>query len=190
MASGGSQRSAVQIYVCIMCDDDAGTKHLIQSLFLAMAQSTANGKSLISSKTHYEVLKVSRTATFEEIKTAHRNLARLSHPDKVAGNECTFRQLQKAWECLRDEQSRKAYDEELAVKEAKLKSRRQAAMPLSLSGMEVGQDDESGELVYVYACRCGEEVHVWQQDVPPAKQTILTDCSGCSFTYSIVNDLT
>ena len=155
-----------------------------------MAQSTANDGSPTSSMTHYEVLQVSRTATLEEIKTAHRNLARQSHPDKVSGNEGTFRQLQKAWECLRDEESRKAYDEELAIKEAKLKSKRQAAMPLSLSETEVGQDDDSGELVYVYPCRCGEEVHIWKEEVPPLNESVLADCPGCSFTYSVVNDLT
>ena len=153
-----------------------------------MAQDATNGRPTSSSKTHYEVLGVSRTASLEEIKSAHRNLARQSHPDKVAGNEDSFRLLQSAWECLRQEDSRQAYNEELSLKETKFNSKRQAAMPLSLAATEVGQGDND-ELVYIYACRCGQEVQVWQDELPPRNESILTECPGCSFAYSIVNDL-
>jgi len=154
-----------------------------------MTQATAIDGLLHSSKTHYEVLGVSRTASLEEIKAAHRKQARQTHPDKVAGNEGTFRLLQSAWECLRQEETRKAYDEELSLKDTKLQSKRQAAMPLSLAEMEVAQDDESNELVYVHACRCGEEVQVWQDELPSRNESIITECPGCSFSYSVVNNL-
>ena len=158
----------------------------------ATGAATTDGSSHSSlTKTHYDILGVSRTATYQEIKAAHRNLARQTHPDKVAdiSSQDSFRRLQSAWECLRQADTRQAYDEQLFLKEQKLESKRQAAMPLSLSEIEVAQDDESNELVYVYTCRCGEELQIWQDEVPPLNENLLTECPGCSFSYSVMNDL-
>ena len=62
---------------------------------------------------YYEVLEVSKTATAEEIKKSYRRLAMQYHPDRNAGNaeaEAKFKDINEAYEVLKDEQKRAAYD--------------------------------------------------------------------------------
>lgn len=61
----------------------------------------------------YEVLGVPRTATADEIKRAHRKLAKEFHPDqnKSAGAPERFREAQEAYEVLSDEKKRSLYDQ-------------------------------------------------------------------------------
>ena len=61
---------------------------------------------------YYEVLGVSRTATPEEIKKAHRRLARELHPDMNKSSDASekFSELQRAYEVLSDPEKRKTYD--------------------------------------------------------------------------------
>jgi curved DNA-binding protein len=61
---------------------------------------------------YYETLGVSRTASAQEISKAYRKLARKHHPDinKDPGAEEKFKQLNEAYEVLKDPQKRKRYD--------------------------------------------------------------------------------
>ncbi|HMN52268.1 MAG TPA: molecular chaperone DnaJ [Xanthobacteraceae bacterium] len=67
----------------------------------------------MSKRDYYEVLSVTRTATDGEIKTSFRKLAMQWHPDKNPGDkdcEAKFKEINEAYDCLKDPQKRAAYD--------------------------------------------------------------------------------
>ncbi|WP_309684085.1 DnaJ C-terminal domain-containing protein [Polaromonas sp.] len=64
-------------------------------------------------KDYYKTLGVARGAAPDDIKRAHRKLARKYHPDvsKEKNAEAQFKELAEAYEVLRDPEKRAAYDE-------------------------------------------------------------------------------
>lgn len=62
---------------------------------------------------HYNVLGISPQASFAEIKKRYQHLVLALHPDRTASTHSTpeFVKVQAAWEVLREEQSRKQYDQ-------------------------------------------------------------------------------
>lgn len=146
-----------------------------------------------TSSTHYKVLGVEPTASYEEIKVAYHKLVRKSHPDKQPqkqlklqnesqGSTTDFKRLQLAWETLRSEEQRQAYDSDLQQDELRRKSRSHGAIKITLEDLEEAIVEENGESVYVYDCRCGEEVFISEWD---KQQDILVDCEGCCFVYKL-----
>lgn len=61
---------------------------------------------------YYEILGVARNADKEELKRAYRRLARKYHPDvnKEAGAEDTFKEINRAYEVLSDQELKTRYD--------------------------------------------------------------------------------
>lgn len=62
---------------------------------------------------YYETLGCSKTASIVEIKAAYRKLAKELHPDKNAGDkdcEHKFKEINEAYDVLKDDQKRAAYD--------------------------------------------------------------------------------
>ena len=62
---------------------------------------------------YYKTLNVPRSASADEIKKAYRRLARKYHPDvsKEKDAEAKFKQVQEAYEVLKDPEKRAAYDQ-------------------------------------------------------------------------------
>ncbi len=63
-------------------------------------------------KDYYKIMGVARDASTDEIKRAYRKLARKYHPDvsKEAGAEERFKEVNEAYEVLKDPDKRAAYD--------------------------------------------------------------------------------
>jgi molecular chaperone DnaJ len=60
---------------------------------------------------YYESLGVGKSASDDEIKKAFRKLAVKYHPDKEGGDEAKFKQINEAYEVLKDKQKRQRYDQ-------------------------------------------------------------------------------
>jgi curved DNA-binding protein len=62
---------------------------------------------------YYQIMGMARTATADEIKKAYRRLARKYHPDvsKEKDAEKKFKEVQEAYEVLKDPEKRAAYDQ-------------------------------------------------------------------------------
>ncbi len=65
----------------------------------------------MTKRDYYEVLGVDKNASQDEIKKAFRRLAIQYHPDKENGDETKFKEVNEAYEILKDTEKRKRYDQ-------------------------------------------------------------------------------
>jgi molecular chaperone DnaJ len=65
----------------------------------------------MAKRDYYEVLGVSKNASADEIKKAFRKAAVQHHPDKEGGDESKFKEINEAYEVLKDQQKRQRYDQ-------------------------------------------------------------------------------
>ena len=68
----------------------------------------------MAKRDYYEVLGVSKGASADEIKRAHRKLARQHHPDMNKNNPSAtekFKEVQEAYDVLSDPEKRRTYDQ-------------------------------------------------------------------------------
>jgi molecular chaperone DnaJ len=68
----------------------------------------------MAKKDYYDILGVSRRASDDEIRKAHRKLALKFHPDRNKGDkqaEDRFKEVQEAYDVLSDKQKRQNYDQ-------------------------------------------------------------------------------
>lgn len=64
-----------------------------------------------SKRDYYEVLGVGKNASADEIKKAFRRKAVELHPDKEGGDETKFKEVNEAYEVLKDSSKRQRYDQ-------------------------------------------------------------------------------
>ncbi len=67
----------------------------------------------MSKRCYYETLGCQKDATVEVLKTSYRKLAMKFHPDKNPGDhtaEVKFKEISEAYDVLKDDQKRAAYD--------------------------------------------------------------------------------
>ncbi len=65
----------------------------------------------MSKQDYYEVLGVKKDASDGEIKKAFRKAAVKYHPDKEGGDEAKFKEINEAYEVLKDKEKRQRYDQ-------------------------------------------------------------------------------
>jgi molecular chaperone DnaJ len=65
----------------------------------------------MTKRDYYETLGISKTASPDEIKKAYRRLAVQHHPDKEGGSEEKFKEINEAYEVLKDSSKRQRYDQ-------------------------------------------------------------------------------
>lgn len=65
----------------------------------------------MTKRDYYDVLGVTKTASADEIKKAFRKAAVKHHPDKDGGDEAKFKEVNEAYEVLKDQQKRQRYDQ-------------------------------------------------------------------------------
>ncbi|KAH8099861.1 hypothetical protein BXZ70DRAFT_894266, partial [Cristinia sonorae] len=128
---------------------------------------------------YYEVLAVSPTASFTDIKLAYHRALLLFHPDKQRQQSATsdavdIGLIKQAFITLSASASRAEYDATLA-KRPSLSGPR-PAQAISLEEFEeVGRD---GEEAWTYGCRCGGRYYITEQDMEQGQHIV--GCSSCS----------
>lgn len=65
----------------------------------------------MAKRDYYEVLGVNKNASDDEIKKAFRKAAVKFHPDKEGGDETRFKEVNEAYEVLKDKDKRQRYDQ-------------------------------------------------------------------------------
>ncbi|MEO6109688.1 MAG: molecular chaperone DnaJ [Candidatus Saccharimonadales bacterium] len=65
----------------------------------------------MSKRDYYEVLGIGKSASADEIKKAFRQAAVKHHPDKEGGDEAKFKEINEAYDVLKDSQKRQRYDQ-------------------------------------------------------------------------------
>ncbi|KAI3643780.1 hypothetical protein MP228_009944 [Amoeboaphelidium protococcarum] len=102
------------------------------------------------------------------------------HPDKnQAVDTDQFNACQRAWEVLRDDDSRRQYDMELQLKRAQTSVNALIYESIEISEMDVVNGRHE------YLCRCGGTYSIGHSDVPTDTQSLLVECDNCSFHLQI-----
>ncbi len=143
----------------------------------------------------YEVLGVEPDASADEIRRAYQHLARLHHPDRASAvtaggggaraplgdaEGCdAFRRIQRAWEAVREPEARRRLDADAraaAMGEAAVGASR--VEEVDIDAMAYAEDPESGEGVWRFECRCGDEFVLREAQLSAGIDTL--HCRSCS----------
>ncbi len=78
-----------------------------------MDKSDHGQSNTMAKRDYYQVLGIARSATADEVKKAYRQKAKALHPDRNRDckvSEAEFKEVNEAYDCLKDDQKRAAYD--------------------------------------------------------------------------------
>jgi len=117
---------------------------------------------------YYQVLKLSRDASLDEIKEAYHQQARKTHPDKVSGKEDEFKAVNEAYEVLSDTRKRAAYDNREKTyplsNSCKLHDNPHELNHYAFNNFLFGAEDkESDKYMTPGFLSAGNKKHVWHQ---------------------------
>lgn len=131
-------------------------------------------KSKPKNESLYQVLLIKSDASAEDIRIAHRRMAKILHPDvnKEENAPEMFRKIQAAYELLKDDTKRRKYDAGLRMlamsgKVAETKQYDDFQSPLRCGNLIVNGEMRIGRL-YVTA------IHDWRDIVNASGQTLVT----------------
>jgi curved DNA-binding protein CbpA len=149
----------------------------------------------------YEILEVSPTASYDEMKDKYRKLLlKVSsirviylefqyHPDKASAanseSVSSFHRLQDAWNILSNDKLRRKYDNS-AQNDARLNSNASVSVEVSIDEMDF-TTDTYGTITVSYSCRCGGKYQLNEKDM--SNSQVLIQCSACSFFAKVNLDL-
>ncbi|KOS12836.1 hypothetical protein Malapachy_0586 [Malassezia pachydermatis] len=134
----------------------------------------------------YAILGVAPTASLVEIRAAYLQLARVHHPDKQSGRTTSaederIREINHAYETLRDEHTRAVYDQSRADL-----LRKHATRTLRISE-EVDLDAfelvDTPSMHFRYPCRCGQAYLLTPAQLADGIRQV--PCTGCSETILV-----
>ena len=132
---------------------------------------------------HYAALGVSADADAETLRSAWQAGCRVHHPDK-GGAAAAFLAVQRAYEVLRDEAQRRAYDAALRAESGAAAPARRA--PPAAEDVSLSELSPYADGAWAHPCRCGG---VYVLTAADAREGVaLLPCSSCSLHVRVVCD--
>ncbi|KAH8117778.1 hypothetical protein DFH11DRAFT_858483 [Phellopilus nigrolimitatus] len=140
-------------------------------------------------QTHYQILRISPSATQAEIKTAYHRALLACHPDKRKISRCntefveffSVERIQGAYRTLADLESRSAYDTSLINSEHTAGQSSSGARPaqiISLEEFTCMEETKDSHATWTIACRCGGMYVISEADMEIERHLIA--CERCS----------
>ncbi|CAG8553908.1 11389_t:CDS:2 [Funneliformis caledonium] len=145
--------------------------------------------------TYYEILEISdENVSIEQIKRQYQKLLLFYHPDKLGSimkkieeninnneNDRKVELIIKAWQVLKDPESRKVYDDEL--KATRLKQDGIYNTEVDLDDMEYNEETKS----YSIPCRCSGYHIITEHDLEQGAN--ITGCTNCSLKIHVLYEM-
>lgn len=134
----------------------------------------------------YEILGSDKSMSFEELKENYRKLLVKLHPDKSislsTSDACA--ELNKAWNILKDPDSKKKYDEEM--EQNNIDTEVTIFETLNVNDLDSNESDDT----LSYRCRCGGLFFVPKSMIFGVDQfkPILFPCDDCSLFIEVISN--
>ncbi|KAJ2962276.1 hypothetical protein NQZ79_g2448 [Umbelopsis isabellina] len=148
----------------------------------------------IPNESFYDILGVSQEASISDIKQRFQKLVLQHHPDKqvtsIPADEEHIHQLLKAWEVLRDPESRRAYDQVIKSHYAKndllaQQLKQEAVINEDVDLDDMDYDEETGS--FSLPCRCSGNYTICETDMELGVNT--ASCDNCSLIIRVLYDV-